>query len=157
MLGKLRNMTSVYLTRGSKILLLYREGSRVANHVWIGSAGGHFEPQDQNDARACVLRELYEEMGITERQISHLALRYITLKRNGDEILRCRFLPMKAFFGGLRQKSCVLFPCLLLLTMSCSIGWKPGGAAITYMEGSQMEGRWCLRRYRIFNPLSPRS
>ncbi len=38
MLGKLRNMTSVYLTRGSKILLLYREGSRVANHVWIGSA-----------------------------------------------------------------------------------------------------------------------
>ena len=86
MLGKLRNMTSVYLTRGSKILLLYREGSRVANHVWIGSAGGHFEPQDQNDARACVLRELYEEMGITERQISHLALRYITLKRNGDEI-----------------------------------------------------------------------
>ena len=36
---KLRNMTSVYLLRGNQILLLYREGSMVANHQWVGSAG----------------------------------------------------------------------------------------------------------------------
>ena len=38
--GKLRNMTSVYLLQGGKMLLLYRQGSRVVNQVWIGSAGG---------------------------------------------------------------------------------------------------------------------
>lgn len=33
-------MTSVYLLQGGKMLLLYRQGSRVVNQVWIGSAGG---------------------------------------------------------------------------------------------------------------------
>ena len=41
--GKLRNMTSLYLTKDECILCLYRIGSRVANQMYIGSAGGHFE------------------------------------------------------------------------------------------------------------------
>ena len=41
--GKLRNMSSIYLSKGDKMLLLYRQGSRVVNNMWIGSAGGHFE------------------------------------------------------------------------------------------------------------------
>ena len=41
--GKLRNMTVIYLFRGEKVLLLYRQGGRVVNNVWTGSAGGHFE------------------------------------------------------------------------------------------------------------------
>ena len=40
--GKLRNMTSIYITREDKMLLLFRQGSRVVNNVWVGSAGGHF-------------------------------------------------------------------------------------------------------------------
>ena len=59
--GRLRNMTAVYLLRGSRVLLLYRQGGRVVNDVWTGSAGGHFERDELNDARACVLRELNEE------------------------------------------------------------------------------------------------
>ena len=55
--GRLRNMTAVYLLRGSRVLLLYRQGGRVVNDVWTGSAGGHFERDELNDARACVLRE----------------------------------------------------------------------------------------------------
>ena len=43
MLGKLRNMTSIYLFRGQEVLLLFRQGSRVVNDVWLGTAGGHFE------------------------------------------------------------------------------------------------------------------
>ena len=54
---KLRNMTSVYLTGEKGILCLYRIGSRVASNRWIGSAGGHFEPEELNDSRACVLIE----------------------------------------------------------------------------------------------------
>ncbi len=56
--GKLRNMTSVYITKAGKMLLLFRQGSRVVNDVWTGSAGGHFEECELNDARACVLREM---------------------------------------------------------------------------------------------------
>ena len=41
--GKLRNMTSLYILKDDKVLLLYRQGSRVVNDKWVGSAGGHFE------------------------------------------------------------------------------------------------------------------
>ena len=84
--GTLRNMTSVYLLRDDKVLLLYRQGGRVVNNVWTGSAGGHFEPRELNDARACVLRELKEELGLTKSDIENLSLRYITLRNTKGEI-----------------------------------------------------------------------
>lgn len=43
MQGKLRNMTAIYLLKGDKVLLLFRQGGRVVNNVWMGSAGGYFE------------------------------------------------------------------------------------------------------------------
>ena len=52
MTAKLRNMTSLYIFKGDKALLLYRQGSRVVNDMWIGSAGGHFEPEELNYAKA---------------------------------------------------------------------------------------------------------
>ena len=52
--GKLRCMTSVYLSKNNKMLLLYRQGSSVVNNLWIGSAGGHFEKDELNDSGACV-------------------------------------------------------------------------------------------------------
>ena len=94
--GKLRNMTSVYLTGEQGILCLYRLGSRVANKKYIGSAGGHFEKEELNDARACVLRELHEELGITEADVEDLKLRYVTLRLKDGEIRQNYF-----FFGKL--------------------------------------------------------
>ena len=67
MTGKLRNMTAIYLFKGDKVLLLFKQGGRVVSNVWTGSAGGHFEENELNDARACVLRELKEELGLGER------------------------------------------------------------------------------------------
>ena len=58
---RFRHMTSVYLRRDGRLLLLYRTGSRVVNNQWIGTAGGHFEPSELNDPTACVLRELRDE------------------------------------------------------------------------------------------------
>ena len=84
--GKLRNMTSIYLTQGDKILLLYRQGGRVVSDTWVASAGGHFEPYELNDARACVLRELREEIGLGENNLQNLHLRYITLRHTKGEI-----------------------------------------------------------------------
>lgn len=84
--GTLRNMASIYISKGNKMLLLYRQGGRVVNNVWVGSAGGHFEEYELNDARACVLRELQEELGIAEKEIENLRLRYVTLRRSKEEI-----------------------------------------------------------------------
>lgn len=84
--GKLRNMTSIYITNADKMLLLFRQGGSVVNDVWIGSAGGHFEDYELNDAKACILRELEEELGLKDNQIKNLSLRYVTLRRSNGEI-----------------------------------------------------------------------
>lgn len=67
--GKLRNMTSVYLSKEDKMLLLFRQGGRVVNNVWTGSAGGHFETFELNDARACVLQILFIPVLQMERRL----------------------------------------------------------------------------------------
>lgn len=84
--GKLRNMASVYLIQGSRILLLYRQGNSIVKNMWIGSAGGHFEKDEVNDAKSCVLRELYEELSIDETSLKNLKLRYVTLRNSSDEL-----------------------------------------------------------------------
>lgn len=83
---KQRNMTSVFLRCENKILLLYRQGSRVVNNLWIGSAGGHFEPEELNDAQACVIRELKEELGLCKDEVQDLHLKYIMLRHVNGEV-----------------------------------------------------------------------
>ena len=83
---KLRNMTSLYITHNDKILMLYRQGSKVANNMWIGAAGGHFEDYELNNPKACLLRELNEELSLTEDMLTNLKLRYITLRNSNGEI-----------------------------------------------------------------------
>ena len=82
----LRPMTAIYLTRGDKILLLYRIGSRVVGNAYTGAAGGHIEAEEFTDPQSCVLRELQEETGLTEDALDGLALRYITMRRKDGEI-----------------------------------------------------------------------
>lgn len=94
--GKLRNMTSVYLTGERGILCLYRIGSRVANNLYVGSAGGHFEQGELNDARQCILREMQEELGLKEADVADMKLRYITLRLKNGEIRQNYY-----FFGKL--------------------------------------------------------
>ena len=53
-------MTGIYLSCTGQMLLLYRQGGRVVNDRWVASAGGHFEKDELNDPKACVLRELKE-------------------------------------------------------------------------------------------------
>ena len=96
--GKLRNMTAIYLFKNKKVLLLYREGGRVVNNVWTGSAGGHFEDYELNDAKACVLREMNEELGLQPNDVDGLALRYITLRKINGEIRQNYY-----FFAELKE------------------------------------------------------
>lgn len=79
-------MTAIYLLHGDKMLLLYRQGSKVVKDVWIGAAGGHFEEYELNDSKACVLRELKEELGLSEEMLHDLKLRYVVLRGTKGEI-----------------------------------------------------------------------
>ena len=74
-LGKIRSMASVY-----------RQGSSIVSNLWIGSAGGHFEECELADARACVLRELFEELAIKEEVLENLSLRYVTIRYADNEL-----------------------------------------------------------------------
>ena len=91
-------MTSVYLTGEKGILCLYRLGSKVANNKYIGSAGGHFENDELNDARACVLREMREELGLSESDVTDLKMRYVTCRLKDGEIRQNYY-----FFGKLKE------------------------------------------------------
>lgn len=95
---RLRNMTSVYFVREGEILCLFRMGSRVANNRYIGSAGGHFEEQELNDPRACVLRELREELSLSEADVEDLQLRYVTQRLVAGEIRQNYY-----FFARLKE------------------------------------------------------
>ena len=99
---KLRNMASVYITYGDEILLLYRQGSRVVNNTYIASAGGHFEKEELNAPKECVLRELKEELGLTEEAFQTFDLRYITLRRKNNEIRQIYY-----YFGELKDKNLI--------------------------------------------------
>jgi len=83
---RLRPMTAVYLMRPGQILLLYRQGSRIADRLWVGSAGGHMEPGEIRDPRECVLRELREELGLMPDDLSGLQMRYVNIRRAKGEI-----------------------------------------------------------------------
>lgn len=95
---KLRPMTAIYLTRGDKILLLYRMGSRVVGNSYTGTAGGHMEPDEITSPRACVLRELYEETGLTEAALEGLTMRYVTMRLKNGEIRQNYY-----YFAELRE------------------------------------------------------
>ena len=95
--GKLRNMTAIYISRGEEMLMLYRVGSRVVAPSWCG-IGGHFEVDELNDPKACVLRELKEEAGLREGDLENLTMRYVTLRLKNGEIRQNYY-----FFAELRE------------------------------------------------------
>ena len=93
-------MTSLYLYSENKMLFLYRIGSRVVDESYVGTAGGHFEEYELNDAQACVLRELNEETGLSVEDIDELRLRYVTLRLKDGEIRQNYY-----FFARLKNES----------------------------------------------------
>jgi len=103
--GRLRPMTAVYITSGEKILLLYRVGSRVVEPSFCG-VGGHFEKDELCDARACVLREMREEIGLAEDDLIDMRMRYVTLRLKNEEIRENYY-----FFAELRPGAEIAGTC----------------------------------------------
>ncbi len=107
-------MATVYIRRGNEMLMLYRIGSKVVDECFCG-VGGHFKENELNNAKAAVLREMKEEIRLTEDDLDNFALRYIGL-RNAKNELRLNYY----FFADLKETA--------NLTMDCDEGilhWIP--------------------------------
>lgn len=97
--GKLRSMVSVFLVEEDRVCLLYRQGSRVVNDKWIGTAGGHMEGEEIGDAKAAMVRELGEETGLTEEDLQGLTIRYMVMRNTGKELRQNYY-----FFAAPKEK-----------------------------------------------------
>ena len=115
-----RNMTSVYFVKDDKVLCLYRIGSKVADKLYVGAAGGHFEKDELNDSEACVRREIREELGLGPEDFCDLALRYVTQRLMSGELRQNYYFfaklnreePLKSTEGILRWVAREEFPDL---------------------------------------------
>lgn len=133
----LRNMTTIYIINDDKVLLLYRIGSKVlTNSSWCG-IGGHFEINELNNPKACVLRELSEEAQIKESDLEDIKLRYVTLRNKNNEIRQNYY-----FFANLKNKNLDITKC------NCNEGkleWIP------IKEAIQMDmpytAKYCFEHY----------
>ena len=103
--GKLRNMTAIYISQNGKMLMLYRVGSRVVAPSWCG-IGGHFEKDELNDAKAAMLREMNEEIGLSEHDLENLRFKYVTLRAKNGEIRQNYY-----FFADLKENSVLKTDC----------------------------------------------
>lgn len=91
---RLRNVATAFLMNGDDILMTERSQTRkIAPGYWYG-VGGHLEPDELNDPHAACLREIREETGLDASHVLDLRLRYIVLRRSGQEIVINYF-----FFG----------------------------------------------------------
>ena len=102
---KLRNMASLYIRRGTQYLLLYRIGSRVIPPSWCG-IGGHFEENELNEPEKAMLRELEEEIGLTEHALTNIRLRYVTFRLKNGEIRQNYY-----YFADLREDMFIHMEC----------------------------------------------
>jgi len=86
-----RITAGAFLTCGDKVLLMKRGlHKELGPGMWAG-AGGHLDICDIKNPRAIDLaetcyREVYEETGIPSTDISNLKLKYIAVRKYGNEV-----------------------------------------------------------------------
>jgi len=86
-----RITSGVFIICGNKVLLMKRGlHKELAPGLWAG-VGGHLDITDIKNPRAIdladtCLREIYEETGLTKADIHILKLKYIVIRKVGDEI-----------------------------------------------------------------------
>lgn len=75
----INNMAGIYIINDTQILMLRRTKKDSFDHYY--SIGGKFEEGELNNPLQCVLRELKEEAGIEEKDLDHIHLKYIAVRK----------------------------------------------------------------------------
>lgn len=81
-----RMMATAMLFNGNDLLMMKRSLTRTLNPGMWAAVGGHLEPEEINDPQAACLREIFEETGLRETDITNLHLQYILIRLNQHEI-----------------------------------------------------------------------
>lgn len=118
-ISRTRPMAAVYLFQDDQILLMHRRGSKVVENLWVG-VGGRLTGDEAMQPIVGLLREVREEIGLAPSALHDLHMRYITVRRVGDEI-RMNYY----FFARI--------PCGVNLAPSCREGtlrWFPATISI---------------------------
>ena len=83
---EIRQMATAYIFKDDKVLMIKKSSSRLYNSEFWSGLGGHLEPNELNFPRTTCLREIFEESGIEESELSELRLKYILIRNKENEI-----------------------------------------------------------------------
>jgi 8-oxo-dGTP diphosphatase len=81
-----RMMATAILFNGNDMLMMKRSPKRTLSPGMWASVGGHLEPEEINDPKTAMLREIYEETGLSPEELENLHLQYILIRQNQQEI-----------------------------------------------------------------------
>lgn len=82
----LRQMAAAFLFHNDKLLLMEKPMGKSFLPGMVVPIGGHLEERELNNPNNACLREVEEETGLTNDDLSGLELRYIILRIKGTEI-----------------------------------------------------------------------
>ncbi len=101
---KLRQLAAAFIFNGDRILLMKRADQKgLFGGLWA-PVGGHLEPDELNDPRRACLREIEEEIGLTESDFSSFEEKYVTVRRKANEI-RIQYLYIAATQATVRKET----------------------------------------------------
>ncbi|MFC5527958.1 NUDIX domain-containing protein, partial [Cohnella yongneupensis] len=83
---ELRQMATAFLFRDQKVLMIKKSKSKLNSSEFWSGLGGHLEPQEINSPKIACIREIFEESGIKESEISDLRMRYLLIRIKDSEI-----------------------------------------------------------------------
>lgn len=83
---ELRQLATAYIFKEDKVLMIKKSKSRLYNNEFWSGLGGHLEPVELNDPKIACYREILEESGIKDSELSDLRLRYILIRIKDNEI-----------------------------------------------------------------------
>jgi 8-oxo-dGTP diphosphatase len=79
-------MATAFIYNGQDLLMMKRSmNKKIAPGMYSG-VGGHIEPYEHNHPRNACLREVFEETGLAEEQLTDFRLQYVILRQYQDEI-----------------------------------------------------------------------
>jgi len=81
-----RMLATAMLFNGNDLLMMKRALTRTLNPGMWAAVGGHLEPEEINDPRTACLREIFEETGLRESDLTDMHLQYILIRLNQQEI-----------------------------------------------------------------------
>lgn len=79
-------MAAALIFDGDELLVMKRANKGGLFAGFWSFVGGHLEKSELNDPRSACLRELYEEIGLVEKDFVFFDKKYITLRRKENEI-----------------------------------------------------------------------